>query len=240
MSKVTKFYCVVAALILAAAVPASILIQSAGASTAACGIECTSPYNDSSGEVLTVSGSSVEMAAASTTSSAQDWIPEQGQNVATAVDDQLISAKYQWLYYTDFVYEYQYAPDGVTSGQCLAANDTTYANDATLGDDTPDIPVTLAPCGQSAETLWILDGTGAPNGYEDLISADQEGSCTASGSCALATPFSDPAVLTVGSGGKLEVVQLTETSGVVSATQAWANYETAAQVARAKSTARKS
>jgi hypothetical protein len=242
MPKVTKFRCALVALILTTTVPASFLIQSASASTAACGDECSSPSNESlgSGEVLTVSGSNVEMAAASTTSSAQDWIPENEGSVSDAVNYQLISSKYAWQYSGDSVYEYQYAPDGVSSGQCLAANDTTYSTDAGLGDDTQDISVMLYPCGTSTETLWILDATGVSNGYEDLINADQEGTCTASGDCSLNTPFSNPAVLTV-SGKQLVVAPITSTSGVVSATQSWANYTTAAaQVARAKASARKS
>ena len=73
-----------------------------------------------------MSGSSVDMSAASTTSSTQDWTPEQEGDVANAVAAGVLSQKLNMLYSTDQLVEFQYAPNGVPSDKCLAntASDT--------------------------------------------------------------------------------------------------------------------
>jgi len=123
MSKRARIYvaaATVALVLVAATVPGSLL--SAGASTTACGSACTSPSVQSlgTGEVLAVSSTNVVMSAASTTNSAEDWTPEQEGVVSNAVSAGVLSAKLDMLYSTDTLVEYQYAPDGVPSDECLA------------------------------------------------------------------------------------------------------------------------
>jgi hypothetical protein len=240
-----KVYLVVAAaaVIVAAALPASLLSASAGASTTACGSSCTSPYNksDGTGEALTVSGSNVDMSAASTTSSTQDWTPEQEGDVSNAVSAGVLSEKLNMLYSTDQLVEFQYAPNGVPSDKCLA--DT--ASDIVGIDQTgqwyaPTLTVVLAQCGVTAQSLWILDASNEANGYVDLINAGYAATYTyLAGTPAafdnLTSPFAEPVVLTINSSGSVVLAPLSEIGGVVSASQMWAAWSAPLQSAlRAK------
>jgi hypothetical protein len=220
-SRKTKVYLTLAAVIVAAAVPAGLM--SAGASTTACGSPCTSPYNESagSGEVLTESSGGVKMATASTTSSAQDWTVENEGDVSNAVSAGVISAKFNMLYSTDPVVEYQYAPDGVPSDNCMAENYETYAEDEGL-EETTTVPVTMLQCGVNTATLWIVDASNESNGYVDLINANGAGACI-EGSCSVTGAFAEPDVLTV-SGTTVELEPLSELGSVVSTSQMWADY----------------
>jgi len=123
MPKPARRHLIAAAVVvagIATIVPVS--LESAGASTAACGTWCTSPYNQAagSGEVLTVSGNSVVMATASTTSSTQDWTPEYEGDVTDAAGAGVAAQKLTLLYGDSSVYEFQYAPNGVPSDTCLS------------------------------------------------------------------------------------------------------------------------
>lgn len=240
MSTTAKFYFGGAAVLLLAIAPVSFLTLSAGASTTACGSACTSPEPLDSSDALTVSGSTVELAAASTTNTGQDWTPQDEGTVGSATSLGLISSKFAWQYSGDQVYEFQYAPGGVASGKCLAANDQEYANESSTdaGYTSTAIPVILEQCGVDSSTLWIEDTpSAAPSGYLNLISADQVGWCgipEGSDNCALASPFAEPGVLTV-SGSTLEVSPLSEIGGAVPASQLWGNTASAAEEAlRAK------
>jgi hypothetical protein len=232
--------------IAAAVLPVS--LQSAGASTTACGTWCTSPSNQSAGtgEVLTVSGSSIVMAAASTTNSAQDWTAEGEGEVSTAVTAGVLSGKLDMQYSGDTLLEYQYAPNGVPSGQCLADN----SNDPTIGNDsspiyTPTLTVVLAQCGVTAQSLWIVDQNNEANGYVDLINAGYETSYSylASNSSVflpLTSPYAEPAVLTVNSSGKVVLAQLSEIGQTASPTQMWENFLAPSQSSLAQKIAKAS
>jgi hypothetical protein len=234
----SKTVLILAATAMVAAVLVPLGFITAGASTTACGTSCTSPYNESegSGEVLTVSGTSVELAAASTTSSAQDWTVENEGDVANAVSAGVLSAKLNMLYSTDPVVEYQYAPAGAPSGNCLADSDTEETSTTVeVYYYAPALSVTLAPCGVTAQSLWILDASNESDGYVDLINAGYESvyeyanggsdtdpiQYTAGGYTAT---FAEPAVLTVNSSGKVVLAQLSELGSVVSTSQMWADY----------------
>jgi hypothetical protein len=245
MSKRRKVYLAVAGLIAVAIVPVSLLsTRSAGASTTACGSPCTSPYNESLGasEVLTVSpssvpdtASSVVMSSASTSNSDQDWTPEAEGTVANAVLAGVISARLNMLYMSDTLLEYQWAPDGVPSGKCLAN---------TMGDleyngteiDAPTLTVVLAACGVTSQSLWIVDQDNLSDGYVDLINA---GYATTTGylvpndsfSDELTNPFAEPAVLTINSSDDVVLAPLSEIGGDVSSTQMWAAFTSADQSA---------
>jgi hypothetical protein len=229
---------------------------SSDASTAECGLPCTSPFNESegSGEVLTVSGSGVELAPSSTTNSAQDWTVEVEGTVSAAVADGILSPRLNLLYGGggeggDSIVEYQYAPNGAPSGSCLSDDDQLFQDGSTGSDNTyyydPTLTVTLAPCGITAQSLWIVDdsSSGSEDGYVDLINAGYQafyqygfsgdagtnytytsGGTTYNDDGGFSSPFAEPAVLTVNSSGKVVLAQLSEIGGVVNTTQMWGDY----------------
>jgi hypothetical protein len=207
---------------IAVAVPTGFVVAGgpAAASTATCGSSCTSPSVESlgTGEVLAVSGLSVAMSAASSTNSAEDWTPEQEGDVANAVSAGVISAKLNMLYSTDQVVEYQYAPDGVPSDDCLAAS--------TPSEESGSSTATLAACGLTSMTLWIVDASNEANGYVDLVSAGYTAPPNLDQTAV--TPFAEPGVLSVSS-GKVVLSPLSEIGGVVSHSQMWANWSAPAQ-----------
>jgi hypothetical protein len=229
--------------LVAAAVPAGFLSADAStsalASTVACGSACTSPFVESlgSGEVLTVSGSgagaSIVMAAASATSSTQDWTPESEAPVPAFHGLGIISERLQLMYAPDSVYEFQYAPNGKASDYCLADDYGSVATGVNDGAQQyyyePTLTVTLAQCSVTAATLWILDNEGTGNEPCDLINAGYEAAyyygyqenpdAPAEG---YASPFAEPAVLTVSSGGSVVLAPLGEIGGVVPSSQEWA------------------
>jgi hypothetical protein len=225
------------AVMVAVFVPAS--LPPAGASTAACGSACTSPSVESlgTGQVLTVSGTSVEMAAASTSNSAEDWTPLQEGPVYAAAGDGVVSARLEMNYYGDTLVEFQYLPDGdsVNPPECLA-DGYQQASPTNL----PTTSVTLAACGVTAATLWIVDGNGT-NGYVDLINAGFESAYeylapdSAPGAVtptpAYASPFAEPDALTVDSSGKVVLAPLSEVGGAVSHSQLWADWSAPGQAA---------
>jgi hypothetical protein len=220
---VSKDFKVLATVIaLAAAGVGLVSFPAANASTAACGSSCTSPSVQSvgTGGVLTVSGSSVVMSAASTTNSGQDWTPEQEGDVANAVAAGVISSRLNMLYSTDQLVEFQYAPNGVPSDKCLS-------NTASIGQTLYSIPtltVVMAQCGLTAQSLWIVDASNEANGYVDLINAGYEGLYTYLAPTvdqAVIAPYAESAVLTVNSSGQVVLAMLSEIGGVVSPTQMW-------------------
>jgi hypothetical protein len=225
----------------ALAVPVSLLSADgpAGASTTACGSFCTSPSVQSvgTGQVLTVSGTNVTMATAGTTNSGQDWSPEQDGDVANAVSAGVLPPKLNLLYSTDQLVEFQSAPNGVPSDQCLADSFTgSTPLGAALPVNTPTLTVTMAQCGITAATLWIVDANNEANGYVDLINAGYEASYSYLGSTGtnasnLTGPFADPAVLTVNSSGKVVLAILSQLGPTVSPTQMWSAWSAPAQAA---------
>jgi hypothetical protein len=225
VSNKARVYLAVAAVIAAAVVPASLLSAGgpAGASTTACGSSCTSPSVESlgTGEVLTVSGSSVAMAAASSSNSGQDWTVEAEGTVTAGVDAGILSSRLMLNYQNSNLVEFQYAPDGVPSDKCLGEG-TVSATEET----TTSLPVTLLQCGVTTESLWIVDQSNALSQYDDLISANGVGACLpGSIYCSPVFPFAEPGVLTVTSSGTVEVTPLSEIGGVISDQgQAWTAY----------------
>jgi hypothetical protein len=233
-----KVYLVGLAVITALAVPVSLLSADApaGASTTACGGSCTSPTVKSvgTGQALAVSGTSVVMSAANTTSSTEDWTPEQEGDVANAVSAGVLSAKLNMLYSTDQLIEFQYAPSGVPSDQCLSNTSNVPVGGGQWS--VPTLTVVLSQCGVTAASLWIVDANNEANGYVDLINA---GYATAYSYLAesiaafdnLTSTFAEPAVLTVNSSGHVVLAMLSELGGVVSPTQMWAAWSAPAQAA---------
>jgi len=235
-----------AAAIAAGLIPLS--LESAGASTTACGSWCASPSNESAvtANTLTVSGSSVVMAAASTTNSAQDWTPENEGPVSTAVTAGVLPGKLDMLYSGDTLLEYQYAPNGVPSGQCIADGDSDASINAYIPPVyLPTLTVVLTQCGVTAASLWIVDGTNEANGYVDLINAGWESAYTYLASTAnnddpITSPFAEPAVLTVNSSGKVVLAQLSQIGQTVSPTQMWQDFLSPSQSSLAEKIAKAS
>jgi hypothetical protein len=244
---------VVPVIVAAVAVPAGLLSAdastSAEASTTACGSACASPWNESlgSGEVLAVSGSSVEMAAASTTNSAEDFTPEEEGGVTAAEQAGIISPKLNFQYSNDSVFEFQYAPDGVPKNECLADG---YGSVATINTEgtyyAPSLTVTLQPCGITAATLWIPDNDGTGNEPCDLINAGYEAAYSYgyqnyddTTSQGYTSPFAEPTVLTVNSSGDVVLAPLSEIGGVVSPTQEWSGLSPQVEAALQESAQRK-
>jgi hypothetical protein len=234
-----RVYLVGMAVITALAVSASLLSADApaGASTTACGSSCTSPSVQSAGTVLTVSGSSVTDSAANSSSSTQDWTPEQEGDVANAVAAGVLPAKLNMLYSTDQLVEFEYVPGGTPSDQCLADSDTTTTITGSQSPfNDPNLSVVLAQCGITAASLWIVDASNEANGFVDLINAGYETvfSYMAQNSAAVSNltgPFAEPEVLTVNTSGKLALSFLNELGGVVSPTQMWSAWSAPAQAA---------
>jgi hypothetical protein len=236
MSNKGRVFLAAVAVIMAAAVPASVLSAGAStsaiASTTACGSACLSLSPDSNtGDYLTVSGSSVGVAAASTTNPGQDFTMEQDQNVQWAVQEaDLLPAKLMLLYNDSYLVEFQYAPSGKPSGECLADGYSDDDTDEELPDEVnaPNTTVTLATCGLTLATLWLVDqnqNSESANGYVDLINAGYAASygylAPESAVDPVTTPYADPYVLTLNSSGDVVLAQLSEIGGVISTGQLW-------------------
>jgi hypothetical protein len=232
MSNKGRVFLAVVAVIMAAAVPASGLSAGASASTTACGSACLSLSPDSNtGDYLTVSGSSVGMAAASTTNSGQDFSLEEDADVEWAVQDaDLLPAKLMLNYSAGNLVEFQYAPSGKPSGECLADGYADDDTDTELPDEVnaPTQTVTMATCGLTAATLWIVDpnqNSETANGYVDLINAGYAASygylAPESAVDPVTGPYADPDVLTLNSSGDVVLAQLSEIGGVISPGQLW-------------------
>jgi hypothetical protein len=220
-----------AVVVVVAAGVLSVSLQSAGASTAACGSTCASPSVQllGTGQVLTVSGSSVKLAAASSTDTAQDWSPELEGTVTGAIAATLIPAQYGFQYSGDYVYEFQYAPGGKPSDQCLSA----------VYSDVDDgyVDAGLSQCGISSVSLWIMDGPGS-GGYVDYINAGFDFSVSnGDGGTDYYVPFAEPGVLTASSSGSLSLTALSDLGGVVDPSQNWSiSWMSAAAIVREKAT----
>ena len=245
------------AVTVAAAVPVG--LSPAGASTTACGSPCTSLSVQSQGtsEYLTVGGSSssgytLSLAAASTTNTAQDFTPISESTVGTAISYGILPERWNLIYSGGYLMEYEYAPGGIPSGQCLAdgANADTIEGPLEDGeilnstDYEPNTSLTLSTCGVSPQTLWILDTNNEFDvpGYIDMISAGytdcpdynvwyppQSG---VSSNCV--TPFSVPEVLTYNSKGQVVLAQLSEIGSNVSSSQMWTGTTALSQTALRK------
>jgi hypothetical protein len=231
-----RAYLVGMAAVTAMAVPAGLLSADvpAGASTTACGSSCTSPSNQSTGTVLAVSGGSVTLSAANTTSSSQDWTPEQDGDVANAVAAGVLAPKLNMLYSTDPVIEFQTAPNGVPSDNCLADLFTTPLGAGSLPYFAPNLTVGTAQCGITAATLWIVDASNEANGFTDLINAGYEaafsfGAPDNSTAENITSPFAEPVVLTVNSSGKVVLAPLSQLGATVAPTQMWTAWSAPAQ-----------
>jgi hypothetical protein len=184
------------------------------------------------------------MAAASSTSTTQDWTTEAEGGVPGAVTAGVVSSKLLMNYSNSDVVEFQYAPAGAPSNQCLAdtSSDASSIIDETIDWWEPTTTIALEKCGMTAQSLWIIDENNVPtgDGYVDLINAGWESTYTYANATntstddPLTSPFAEPDVLTVSSSGStntVELAPLSEIGGDVSASQMWTSYTAADQSA---------
>jgi hypothetical protein len=187
----------------------------AQAATTTCGNACVSLYSQmlGSGQVLAngpkegfpppgcnnskpTCGDSVMLAQAGNGNANEDFFGNNEGTVAQFAQAGLLSDNLTLHYANDSVFEFEYAPDGMASGQCVGSY---------LG-------IVLQPCGTNDKTLFIVDSANAVNGFSDLISGTT-------------TTFSNPMVLTVSTGGprQLSLATLSQSGTTVSDTQMWAD-----------------
>jgi hypothetical protein len=147
-----------------AAVPA----PTGNAATPACGATCVALYDQTlgSGDVSTVSGGTAQLGQHVILSPAgpysdEDWHLLTIANAATLYADGIVGAAVGTTWPSDIGYEYEYAPDGVSTTFCLGTA-------TTAGNGTA---VTLQPCGLTSKTVWIALSIDDIGGYQPMINA---------------------------------------------------------------------
>jgi hypothetical protein len=209
-----KLFTAAAALTIAGWVAAAGPTASAAApaATPACGSSCISLYNldFSTSDVLAVIGASgtsahtgqfINLQSASASNQGEDWIVDDELPVSEFYYAGFLSAAINTHYGSDTAYEFQYAPDGVESGLCMG----------TPGPANNGEIVSLQPCGESGDTLWIYDAADQYERMVPLINGTD-------------TNFSYPTVLTANTTGvKVTTGELTGGDGVIEDGQYWSS-----------------
>jgi hypothetical protein len=190
----------------AAVLPAAV----AHGATTQCGTGCAAFYNDLFGtaDVIAVAGATgtsahtgqpVALKPASGTNQGEDWVDLDEGTVSDFFQAGLVSSGLNLHYGNDEVFEYDYVPFGVDSGQCLGVAGTA-GNGA---------PVSLQECGVSAHTLWVADVADQQQRMIPLINGSD-------------TNFNFPFVLTADSAGiTMSTRMLTGGNGVIDDGQYW-------------------
>jgi hypothetical protein len=178
----------VAAALAAATVGTALAAAPAGAATATCGSYCTSfyPLSTGTGDVLAVehpsgtsayTGEPVTISAASTTNQGEDWVLDDEGTVTDFVEAGLMSANMELHWANDQVYEIDYAPDFVWTGECMGVSSSSGGGS-----------ISLQECGVSAATLWVADTADQDGRANPLINGKNSN-------------FSEPYALEAGSVG---------------------------------------
>jgi hypothetical protein len=144
-------------------------------------------------------GQAVTLAAAAP-STTEDWSASFQGAVSDFYAAGLMNATLNAHYGPDPVYEFQYKPGGISSGECLGIASGP-------GQGTK---VTLQSCGKTANTAWIYDTAAASGGYVPYISGSD-------------TKYPAPYVLTASdAGGDFTTQALSVSlSGTVASDQMW-------------------
>lgn len=135
-------------------------MPAANAATMKCGDGCVTLASQKYGttDVVAAGQSSAGTLAAFWYSNSEDFSGQLVGNVHNLAKAGLIAKSIDKTYDSDAVYQYEYAPRGIASGNCLG---TTAGSTA----------VTLLPCGVDSSTLWVgLSGHQSGN-FEPLMSA---------------------------------------------------------------------
>lgn len=182
----------------------------AGAATSECGSECTTLASEQWGfsdvvsriSIPRVNNTNIFLDPPSQTIN-EDFFQFYQGTVSEFYNAGYLSAAWDEDFPNYPVYEFEYAPDGVSSGSCIASA-------ATAGEGTS---IDLENCGMNELELWIPLPNDAQNGYDPM----------ANGSSASA---SAPYVMTGATGsapGVINVVtdMLTKSGGVFNPAQMW-------------------
>jgi hypothetical protein len=152
-------------------------------------------------------GTPVILSGVSRTDPGEDFTIGLQATVSEFFQANLVSAPLNLNYGGDTAFELQYSPGGFLTGQCVGV-----AAPATTGEK-----VSLQPCGESSQAVWIVDTSASITGsFVPLINGSD-------------TNLSNPFVLTYPSGSspvdqpapQLEVANLQENSGQVPDNQLW-------------------
>ena len=198
-----------AALLAAAAVAGGGMWLAAPAASAAspdCGSACATLFNQKFGsaDVSAVSGGTAStgqpiILSAAAPSTTEDWTISAQGLVSDFVAAGIINATLGEHYGSDEGLEFQYAPGGIGSGLCLGI----------ASGPSQSTPVTLQPCGVSANTVWIDDTADASGGYAVLVSGS-------------GTKYPAPYVLTANTvGGNFTTQALKTNPGADAGAQRW-------------------
>lgn len=182
----------------------------ASAATPGCGPFCIDLYSQSagSGSLLdafnqpsasgVVTGQPAILDAAQNTNPGEDFVASDQGAASDFFAAGLISAVLDQHYPSDQGDEFEYAPNGVETGECLGVPVTPTAG--TLVD--------LQQCGVTAKTVWFIDTSTSPAGFFTLINGGD-------------VDF-PPFVLTAQPGTQqLEVAQLQTSGGLAEPAQQW-------------------
>jgi hypothetical protein len=123
---------------------AMLAVPAANAATDRCGDVCVTLASQKFGatDVVAVSPSSSGELAAFWYKDSEDFYGQPEGNVSALYRAGVIAKSVDNTYSSDEVYQYEYAPGGTASGNCLAATPGSTA-------------VTLQSCGATADTLWV-------------------------------------------------------------------------------------
>ena len=196
MSIKSKFVAAAATLALASGL-ATAGALTASAATPSCGHRCINLFSKKFSDVLTTKppfvldvfrqGANINqpiiMFQSSNADPAEDFtVSLQGTVTQFAAAGLLPTGALTLHYATDLAFEFQYSPNGVDSGLCVGVASTAVQHEG----------VTLAPCGVSAKTVWVVDVADSPatlnRGYVPLINGST-------------TNFSHPHVMTYPANG---------------------------------------
>jgi hypothetical protein len=202
----------VATVVLAGSAIAAVeTMPAATAATPRCGSSCTALSDQASGHgyVTSVAVSGLDRREQTTTivlagsgpNTSEDFFREYEGTVAQFYSAGLVSAAMDQTWPTDSVYEYEYAPGGHGSAQCIAVPSTAAAGTV----------LTLGTCGSTAAVVWVALSAASIGGHEPLINGTD-------------TVINTPYVMTAnGVNGALTTQQLSLVDGTLNPQQMWAD-----------------
>lgn len=181
-------------------------VPAASAASPDCGSACATLFNHKFGsaDVMAVSGGTEAVGqavilSAAAPSTTEDWTESFEGVVSDFVAAGIINATLGEHYGSDAAFEFEYAPGDIGSGFCLGI----------ASGPSQSTPVTLQPCGVSANTVWIDDTADASGGYAVFVSGS-------------GTKYPAPYVLTANTvGGNFTTQALRTNQGADAGAQRW-------------------
>jgi len=193
------------------AIAAAAAMPAATAASPQCGSSCTAISDQAAGHgyvtSVAVSGRNLRkpvttiVLAGAGPNTSEDFFRQYEGTVAQFYAAGLVSAAMDQTWPTDSVYEYQYAPGGRDSSECIAVPSTAAAGTV----------LTLGPCGSTAAVVWVALSAASIGGYEPLINGTD-------------TVVDTPYVMTANQvNGALTTQQLSLVGGTLNPQQMWAD-----------------